>query len=391
MIFDIDSHFEPGDNWLDPYPDLAARLPNLETGITAVEGVAGDLLRHVPDAERPSLEELMPPGLLTLYAQEKSDESDRRAEFEGHNQFEIANAAARVQWLDDQGIDIQNVICLSGMGYGVALEDRDPPLLREAVRACNSWLADTCDPAEGRLLPVTTLDCSDLDWAIEELTRMRERGSRIFLIPGHPVGGVPPCHPEWDRLWAAATDLAMTPMLHVGFERTAFDPGWANLGTNVTQLRQFASSHLHVGAQTLVSAFIFNGVFERHPSLTLLLAELGVGWLPWFYRQIDGRITPTSELFLGKWEYPLKPSEYLARNVRGTPLSWEADQPIAKVIDELPDEMIVFSSDFPHFEGFVDPLGYYREALQDTSEERRTRFFGAEMQAVFARMGDPIA
>ena len=130
MIFDIDSHFEPGDNWLDPYPDLAARLPNLETGITAVEGVAGDLLRHVPEAERPSLEELMPPGLLTLYAQEKGDEADRRAEFEGHNQFEIANAAARVRWLDDQGIDIQNVICLSGMGYGVALEDQDPPLER---------------------------------------------------------------------------------------------------------------------------------------------------------------------------------------------------------------------------------------------------------------------
>ena len=125
--------------------------------------------------------------------------------------------------------------------------------------------------------------------------------------------------------------------------------------------------------------------------LDQMLAELGVGWLPWFYRQIDGRIAPTSELFLGKWEYPLKPSEYLARNVRGTPLSWEADQPVAKVIDELPDEMIVFSSDFPHFEGFVDPLGYYREALRDTSEDRRTRFFGAEMQAVFARMGDPIA
>ena len=128
---------------------------------------------------------------------------------------------------------------------------------------------------------------------------------------------------------------------------------------------------------------------EHDPGANLL-AELGVGWLPWFYRQIDGRITPTSELFLGKWEYPLKPSEYLARNVRGTPLSWETDQPIAKVIDELPDEMIVFSSDFPHFEGFTDPIGHYREALKGFPEERLDRFYGGSTADVYARMGDPL-
>ena len=27
MIIDIDSHFEPGSDWLEPYPDLARRLP----------------------------------------------------------------------------------------------------------------------------------------------------------------------------------------------------------------------------------------------------------------------------------------------------------------------------------------------------------------------------
>ncbi|MCH2171787.1 amidohydrolase [Myxococcota bacterium] len=390
MIFDIDSHFEPGEDWLDPYPELSSRLPTLNPAITAIDGIAGNLLRDVPEADQPTVEELTPPGLLTLFAQEKEGEAERRAEFEGHNQFEVANAAARVEWLDSQGIDVQNVICLSGMAYRIALEDRDPPLLREAIRACNGWLADNCDAAAGRLLPVTTLDCSDLDWAIEELTRMRARNSRIFLIPGYPVNGIPPCHPQWDRLWSTATDLGMAPMLHVGFERSAFDPGWANLGTDVDQLRQFASSHLHVGAQTLLSAFVFNGVFERHPTLTLLLAELGVGWLPWFHRQIDGRIVPTSELFLGKWKYPLKPSEYLTRNVRGTPLSWATDQPVSRVIEELPDEMIVFSSDFPHFEGYTDPMGYYREALKDLSETRRQRFYGGEMADVFARMGDPI-
>jgi len=390
MIIDIDSHFEPGSDWLEPYPALRARLPKLHPAVSAVEGVAGDLLRNVSDADRPSLNELTPPGMAILLGQEKADEADRRAEFEGKQQRQVADAHARVKWLDEQGIDVQNVICLEGFAYTIMLEQSDRPLLRETLRACNDWLADTCASAGGRLLPVTTLDYGDLDWTIAELTRMRGRGSRIFLIPGYPVDGVPPCHPNWDRLWSAATDLAMTPMLHVGFERTGFEAAWANLGTDTTSLRLFASSFGNVGAQTLINSFIFNGVFERHPTLTLLLAELGVGWLPWLYREVDGRIAPSSELFLGKYGLSLKPSEFIERNVRGTPLSWARDQPIPQVMSELPDDVIVFSSDFPHFEGYVDPMGTYRDQLTGFDAKRLERFYGGSMADVYARMGDPL-
>lgn len=390
MILDIDSHFEPGDDWLDEYPSLKAKLPDVPKTTALVEGVMGDLLRDVPEGERPPMEELIPPGAGFLLGQEQLDESKRRAEFEGKNQHEVADAAARVKWLDEQGIDIQNVICLDGFAYTIALEKTDPTLLRETIGACNDWLASTCEEAGGRLLPVATLEYTDLDWAVRELTRMRARGSRIFLIPGYPVNGVPPCNPEWDRLWAAACDLGMTPMLHVGFERSAFDPGWANLGSDAHSLRYFASSFGHAGAQLLLNSFIFNGVFDRHPNLTLLLAELGVGWLPWIYREVDGRIDPTSQIFLGDYHGALKPSEYIERNVRGTPLSWRRDQPLPQVMRELPDDVIVFSSDFPHFEGYTDPMGVYRSQLGEFTPERLAKFYGGSMAEVYARMGDPI-
>jgi uncharacterized protein len=390
MIVDIDSHFEPGKDWLEPFPALKAKLPKFHPAITAVEGVAGDLLRMVPEGDRPSLDELSPPGLAVLFGEEKVGEAGRRAEFEGKSQRSVADAAGRVKWLDEQGIDLQNVICLEGYNYELAIGDGDRPLLREVLQACNEWLATTCDESTGRLLPVTCLDYTDLDWAIHELARMRARGSRIFLIPGYPVNGFPPCHPEWDRLWSAATSLGMTPMLHVGYERMDFNPGWANLGTDTNRLRYFSSSFGHVGAQMLVNAFIFNGVFERHPTLTLLFAELGTGWMPYIYRDIDGRVAPTSELFLGKYDLPLKPSEYMARNVRGTPLSWSRDQPVLQTMEDLPEDMIVFSSDFPHFEGFTDPMGYYAEQLSPLDEKRRKRFFAGSMLDVYARMGDPL-
>ena len=387
-VIDVDSHFEPGDDWLDPYPALKAKLPKLEPARLAVDTIVGDLLHDVPEDQRPPLQDLFPPGLVTLFGQEKAGEKERRAEFEGKNQFQVANAQARLKWIDEQGIDIQNVICLSGIAYTRFINDLG--LRQETLATANTWLADTCAVSNGRLLPVTALDYTDIDWAVAELTRMRGHGSRIFLIPAYPVDGVPPIHPSWDRLWSAATDLGMAPMLHTGFEHMRFDPGWANTGGDVTLLRQIGGSHRHVAPMTLLNAMVYSGAFEKHPTLTVLLAEVGVGWLPFLHREIDDRISPTAQLFLGKWELPLKPSEYLARNVRATPLNGGNDQPLPGIMEELPDDMIVFSSDFPHFEGFANPSGYYAEALAGVSQSQRDRFFGGAAADIFKRMGDPI-
>jgi uncharacterized protein len=387
-IIDVDSHFEPGGNWLAPYPKLAAKLPKLDPALLAVDSIVGDLLRDVPEAERPPVGELLPPGLLTLFGNEKLAEADRRREFEGKNQFQVANAKARVAWLDQQGIAVQNVICLSGFAYNLFIGD--VALRRDVLHTCNSWLAETCAAAPGRLLPVAAPDYGELDVAVAELERMRKLGSRIFLVPGHPVNGVSPAHPSWDRVWSAAVSLGMTPMLHVGLQHARFDPGWANLGGDATLLRMIGGSHRHVAPMTLLYSLVYSGVFERFPALTLLFAEVGTGWLPFVMREIDDRVSPTAELFVGKWKLPLRPSEYLARNVRATPLSGGNDQPLTKIMLELPDDMIVFSSDFPHFEGFTDPIGHYGEALAELTPARRERFLGGSMAEVFARMGDPI-
>jgi predicted TIM-barrel fold metal-dependent hydrolase len=388
-IIDIDAHFEPGQEWLAPHPELAARLPKLDPSRLAVDAIAGDLLRDVPEAERPPLAELRPPGLETLFGGEKAAEAARRAEFAGKSQFQVANARARVAWLDAQGIAVQNVICLAGIAHSLFLPDLG--LRQEVLRTCNRWLAETCAASRGRLLPVTALDWEDLDFALGELEQMRRLGSRIFLVPAYPVKGVPPAHPSWDRVWSAAVTLGMAPMLHTGFERMRFDPGWANLGGDVTLLRMLGGAHRHVAPMTLLYALIYSGVFERHPRLTLLLAEVGTGWLPYLFREIDDRISPVAELFVGTWKLPLRPSEYLARNVRATPLDGGNDRPIAKIVQELPDDMIVFSSDFPHFEGVTDPVAHYAEALKDLPQARIERFFGGSIADVYARMGDPIA
>lgn len=39
-VIDVDAHFEPGDEWLLPYPDLARRLPKLDPGALAQRSAA---------------------------------------------------------------------------------------------------------------------------------------------------------------------------------------------------------------------------------------------------------------------------------------------------------------------------------------------------------------
>lgn len=388
LVIDIDAHFEPGGEWLEKYPDLAARLPALDGGALAVKVICGDLVASMPEELRPPMEDLTPPGLLTLFAEEKEGEKERRKEFEGKNQMEVANTKSRLKWMDEQGIDIQHVICLSGITYQTFIDDL--ALRQETVRTANDWLADTCEEGNGRLLPVTALDYSDLDWAIAELKRMRARGSRIVLVPGAPVDGKSTVHPDWDRFWQAVTDNGMMAMIHTGFERMKFDAGWSNMEADPTLLRQFGGGFRHVTAMMNINAMVFSGLFERHPTLTVCFAELGSGWMPFVLSDIDERATPTAELFLGEWTYPMKPSDYIRRNVRVTPLATGSDSPLDQIMGTLPADMMLFSSDFPHFEGFTNPKEYYEEFFAKNPQLDRAAFMGGNTLKVFERMGQPL-
>src|SRR5438132_1246541 len=103
-IIDVDAHFEPGDTWLADYPKLAARLPAFNVGHNAARSLLGEMLREVPEDRRPSWDDLVPPGVKTMFGREKADEEKRRREFTGYEQMPVGNAKARLKWMDGQGI-----------------------------------------------------------------------------------------------------------------------------------------------------------------------------------------------------------------------------------------------------------------------------------------------
>jgi predicted TIM-barrel fold metal-dependent hydrolase len=391
-VLDIDSHFEPAADWLDEFPALKAKLPErfpthdprfvMRSPEMFAYFVTDDLLRGVPREKRMPIERLVTEGMREKYDPNRGPE----AGYPGSDQHQYLEVTAgRLAWLDEQGIDIQNVI--SGAGYTLVRAIDDPALGMEALEAVNTWMSDHLADAGNRLITATNLRYEDLDWVIRELTRMRERGNRTFLLPAEPTGDTPPNHPDYDRLWSAVVDLGMIPIVHVGLSPVLYHPAWAN--TDNPAVIRVISTLGHAGAPFL-TAMVLGGVFERHPKLTVVFAEHGIDWIAPLTLRLDAVAQPgLSPLLMGEYTLPLSPADYVRRNVRITPLPVPHQSPVG-LLDSLPT-LPILSSDYPHFEGSGDPMGHYEKELASVSDEARAQFLGDNLAACFARMGDPIS
>ena len=298
-VIDVDSHFEPAVDWLDEFPALKADLPDrfptddprftLRSPEMFAYFVSDDLLRGVPAARRMPIERIVTPGMRQIYDPDRGPE----AGYPGSDQhLAMVDVGARLRWLDEQGIDVQNVI--SGTGYTLARAIDDPGLSMRTLEAVNTWMSDRAAVAGDRLMVAVNLRFEDLDWTIAELSRMRARGSRTFLLPSEPVGDIPPTHPDYDKLWSAATDLGMIPIVHVGLSPAIYHPAWANTD-NPAVVRVISVLQPHQQALVLLNAMVLEGVFERHPELTIVFAEHGIDWIAPATFRLDMLATPGSE------------------------------------------------------------------------------------------------
>jgi predicted TIM-barrel fold metal-dependent hydrolase len=384
MIVDIDTHFEPGRSWLAHYPALAGQLPEFSVAEATMRAQVGDLLARVPADQRPPREELLPPGVAAILGEEKVDGYG----FEGSSMHTPGDAVERLAWMDRVGIDVANTICLEGADYASRLEDRT--LAREAIRTCNTWLADRVHGHQERLLPLTSIDATDIDWSIVELTRMRASGSRSFLIDTIPAPGFPPMHDRYEPLWSAAEDLGMVAFVHAGHSPASFDPAWANDRDGMV-LRQLGASQSSQSAILMLNGMVFGGVFDRHPTLTLVFAELGIHWFAGAVQHMESRgpAIRESAIYMGRYQYELTPAEFVRRNVRITPLPRPHQSPL-RLLEELP-ECVVFSSDYAHNESNPEPTAYYDALLAGVAPEVRASFLGENLTECYARMGDPLS
>ena len=93
---------------------------------------------------------------------------------------------------------------------------------------------------------------------------------------------------------------------------------------------------------------IFTGVFDRFPLLQIFWAENNVGWIPYFYQQMDQTYKVNchwAEKLLGLPKLTKLPSEYLREHAH-----WGVfDDPIGIQLRHMIGvDKIMWSTDFPH-------------------------------------------
>ncbi len=166
----------------------------------------------------------------------------------------------------------------------------------------------------------------------------------------------------------------MVAIFHVGPSGPApLDPGWLANGGNPSTFNLLNM----VQAPRVVlalAAMVFDGVFERHPKLVVLVEELGISWLPEFLARMD---TLAKGRGRAPYSFPLLPSEYIARQVRVAALA--TTDALYPTLDRIPPELVVYSTDFPHPEGGATPFETFSEQLSGASRSVREDFFGGSI------------
>lgn len=265
----------------------------------------------------------------------------------------------------------------------------------ELAAACdqvyNDWLIEFCQEAPDRLWGQAHIGLWNVDYAIKELERTRRAGLKAATIWVIPPEDLPFTSEHYERFWAAAQDLQMPVTMHIntGFglyaESSEARPG---TGENpIASSARRAFGHKAAVAQTLTE-MILSGVFERYPGLKVLIAEFGVGWIPFWLEDLDRKTGSRGGL-------PLKPSEYFNRQVYAT---FEQDGVGGYLLERWGADNFCWANDYPHAGGiwpYSDETIALTMAHLDSETRRKVlggnaaKLFGLPMPAAMPRRAPP--
>jgi predicted TIM-barrel fold metal-dependent hydrolase len=229
----------------------------------------------------------------------------------------------------------------------VRAEDLEPAAA--GMHAYNAWLADFCSVEPERHVGLAHLPVWDIDLAVRELEWAAEHGLRGINWPT-PRPWIPEFdEPVWRPLYAAAQANKMHLNTHSGGVGA---PGIYGIASQMNLPRAGAIMQLEMDGWPYrrgLGRMIFGEAFERFPGLKLVLTEGRGIWWDTATRELDQAWEDAAPEL--RQLVPLRPSEYLQRNVF-IGASFMANFEAKKAV-ELGgfDRMLIWGSDYPHFEG----------------------------------------
>jgi uncharacterized protein len=369
---DADGHIlEPPDTWekyIDPrFRDRAIRITRDKDGLEVLE-IGGQPSKY----RRPG--QLAQSGAMGKSGKELEASPNRT--YVNQAPFGAMDPKERLALLDQDGLD--KAIIYPTLGLAWETEDLEDLELQAAyARAYNRWVVDFCSGSGGRLVPIAHISFGNADEAARELERAVKSGCRgAFFVPFTPLNKSH-AHPDYDRFWAKAQELNVPVAIHPSGE-----PPAKRVHQRFRDMQKWALWHFNVhGAQGPLQAFtaLFQyGLFERFPSVKVVVLESGAGWAGYLLNRMDA----VFQTRLGESvRLKEKPSYYFYRQcwISGDP----DEKAFGHIVDFVGDDKFFWASDFPHLDHPGNYMKELRELVEQMAPATRQKVIGENAARVY--------
>jgi predicted TIM-barrel fold metal-dependent hydrolase len=284
----------------------------------------------------------------------------------------------RPRALDQLGFASQLIFTTWCLGNFDLDQTGDVGLCYAVAQAHNRMMSSFCS-VDRRFLGTGYVPLVNLEAALATATEAIESGCKALLIPSRCPPGISPSHIGFEPLWSLAQEARLPILFHVGGEEKLNPDYFENGLPRVKDFHGGEENFTSVSfmpipnsAMQTLACLIIDGVMDRFPRLKFGAIELGASWVPSWMRFMDSAAAAFVKNEERLVKLSAKPSEIAQRQVRVTPYPHEDT---GWIIRNSGDQMLLFSSDFPHVEGGRNPLKRFNDALEGIPARATQRFY----------------
>lgn len=287
-------------------------------------------------------------------------------ERDGRRRFQIAGAdevgplhagltdvQRRLEAMDAAGVDVQILSSWIDL-TAYALPEQ---LGARYARMFNQALAGVVALHPTRFHALCTVPLQSAIAAAKELEYAVVELGMVGVEIGTTVAGRDLDHPDLERFWSAAEELACLVLLH---------PCASLAGRGVS--RYFLGNLVGNPAESTIALghLVFGGVLERHPGLRLCVVH-GGGFAPYQVGRWDHAFSSNVRGAASHLTRP--PSEWVSHLFHDTVL--HSSRSLQMLVDLVGPTQVVLGSDYPFEMGDVDPLATVSRVPGLSEEDRR--------------------
>ena len=378
-VHDADSHITESGGWMEKYASKYV-TDNLDKPFVDLEAIPQ--LKPVFEQAKKRLAGKDP----ALTEQLKSDLFGSPGKRNLMAAYGAVDGEERRDSLDIAGISKQLVF--PGLVFASRFaRSKDLEVVYGGSEAMNRAMVDFCAADAERLLSVGYLSLKDPVMALESAKQAIDMGVKSLWLNSDAVDGRAPSHIAYDPIWAQLEEAGVPIVLHIGsginmpqeYKNTGVKRELHPLSMNVETTSPKDLPVLHHSIERWLTCMIYDGVLERFPNLKIGLIELGANWLPACLANLDLGVSQLGRFDTGLKKLSIKPSEYMKRQVKATPLHVED---AGWVMRSVGKEMLMFNTDYPHPEGGTDPFGDFERSLDlvQASPEELDNFYAKNFE-----------